>query len=306
MIQKIFIIGAGNVGSSSAAAIVLKSLGNVFLYDHVKDLAIGKALDINQATPYLNSDSQVTGCNDIEEMRGSDIVVITAGAPRRAGMERKDLLNENVPIFNEIGKSIMELCRNAKVLVVSNPVDILSWYLHTQFPGIEVMGMGCSLDSLRFKYFLAKSANVSVEVTQGIVIGTHSDKMIPLTEHANIGGILASQLISDKDMMDVIHNTVNAGNIIVKKMKQRGSYYAASFVIAKIIESIIRDKREIFSLSVFCEGQYGFNGITLSLPVMVAKNGIEQITELKLTAKEKEKLLICAKEVKNIVSKIEI
>ncbi|MCK5152958.1 MAG: malate dehydrogenase [Spirochaetales bacterium] len=306
MIPKIFIIGAGNVGSSSAAAIVLKSLGRVFLYDIVKDLAIGKALDINQATPYLNSDSQVTGCNDIKEMTDSDIIVITAGAPRRTGMKRKDLLIENIPIFNKIGKNIMKYSKNAKVIVVSNPVDALSWYLHTYFTGMEVLGLGCSLDSLRFKYFLAKSASVSVEVTQGIVIGTHSNKMVPLTEHANIGGIIASQLIPNSDMLEVVYNTINAGNIIVKKMKQTGSYYAASFVIAKIVESIVKDKREIFSLSVFCEGHYGFSDITLSLPVMVAKNGIEQILELELNKDEKEKLQICAEEVKSIVNGINI
>ena len=183
---KIFIIGAGNVGASCAADVAARQLGTVYLYDIRTDYALGQTMDINQAMPALNSDSRVIAAKSLEELHDSHMVIITAGLPRHAGMTRLDLLQKNLETIKEVGAAIMSFCESAKVLVVSNPVEILTWYLKTRWPAMNVFGLGCLLDTFRFRYFIAEALHMSVEIVNGIVIGTHSNNMIPLVKQATI------------------------------------------------------------------------------------------------------------------------
>jgi len=293
-IAKIFIIGAGNVGSASAAAMAARRLGQIYLYDIVEDLAIGKAMDINHASPYFHSDSRVTGCNDLGALSGADVVVLAAGAPRRAGMTRKDLLAENLQALLPAGEQIMDRCPQAKVLMVTNPVDILTGLFQDRWGEMNIFGLGCSLDTLRFRFFLAEAARASVDSVSALVIGSHDDNMIPLTQHATIGGVGVRHLLTARQVERVVDQTRQAGTTIVGKLKTRGSFYAASHAIAEITEAVVRDTQGIYPLSVRCRGHYGYDETALALPCLVGADGVEKILQIDLDAGERAALDVCA------------
>jgi len=305
-IAKIFIMGAGNIGASCAEVMVRKQLGDVYLYDIKKDFAIGQAMDINHATPSWNSDSRVTGTNSLDDLRDSDIVVITAGIPRRDGMSRMDLLNENKNIILEIGSNIMAMCPAAKVLLVTNPVDILTWCLKNKFPNINVFGLGCALDALRFRYFISNALNVSVESASGMVIGIHNDSMIPLVSHATVGGVPIAHLLPSDKIASLVKETKEAGTRIVHMLKNRSGFYAASNVITLIIESILFNKSDIFPVDVICNGEYGYNNICLALPSIIDKTGIRKTLEFKLNPEEAILLNACANDMKTIARELDV
>ena len=294
---KISIVGAGNVGASCAAAAAARQLGDVYLYDVVEDLAAGKAMDINHAGVFFHSDSQVRGCNTFNELAGSDIVVITAGHPRHAGMKRKDLLQGNLDAMSQIASDLKRFCPRAVVLVVTNPVEILTQFVKEQCPQMPVMGLGCTLDTVRLKYFLAAEADVSVDSVNGIVIGSHNDNMIPLIHQATIGGMEVERVLTAEHLTRAIKNTRQAGADIVSKLRTRGSFYAASHCVAEIIDSIVRDRHAVFPLSVPCNGQYGYHDTCLALPCSVGLNGVESVIEIKLDDKQRQALDICASEI---------
>jgi len=297
---KVSIIGAGAVGAEAAAAIANRRLGEVFLFDVVEDLAIGKAMDINHARAFFHTDSLVTGSNTPAEMAASDVVVITAGAPRRAGMQRKDLLGENLQVLAAVGRDIMEYCPRAIVLVVTNPVEPLTWLIKEQCPDTRVLGLGCSLDTVRFRFFLSEAAGVSIDSVSGIVIGSHNDAMIPLVRHATIGGAGIDHVLDSSQIARVVRDTRQAGADIVANLKTRGSFYAASQCVAEIVESFVRDTRAVFPLSVVCSGEYGFNDTCLALPASVGLDGVNAILDIGLTKEEREALDLCAAEVRQI------
>lgn len=292
--NKIVVIGAGNVGASSAAAMAQDTLGNIFLYDTMEGLAAGRAMDINQASPFLHTDCRVTGSDRVEVLADADVVVITAGIARQAGMTRLDLLRQNIEVAEGLSRLIMSHCPQARVLVVTNPVDVLSWYLkHTQ-PRMNVFGLGCSLDTLRFRYFIADAAGVSVDSVQGMVIGTHNDDMIPLVNHAVVNGIPLADLVSGKTMDAIRESTRKAGTLIVQMLKHHSGFYAASRVVSQVVESLVFDRREVFPLSVMCTGEYGYEGISLALPCIVGCRGIESVLEVNLNVGERRELETCA------------
>lgn len=293
-IPKIFIAGAGNVGSASAAAIVMRRLGKVFLYDAVEDLSVGKAMDINHATPFFHSDSRVVGCNDTSELAGADIVILAAGSPRRAGMSRADLLGENLSVLLGLGEQVMARCPQAKVLVVTNPVDTLTGLMKRRWSEMNVFGLGCSLDTPRFRYFLAEEASTSVDSVNGLVIGSHDDNMVPLVSQATIGGLRAASLLSERQIADVVRRLRQAGTDIVARLRTRGSFYAASHTIAEIIEAVVRDTGGVFPLSVYCRGEYGFRDVPLALPCQVGITGIKKVLDVALDSQERQGLGICA------------
>jgi malate dehydrogenase len=293
-IPKIFIIGAGNVGGACAAAMAARRLGQIYLYDVVPDLAAGKAMDINHATPFFHSDCRVVGCNDMEELVGSDVVVLTAGAPRRAGMTRRDLLNENLPAVLELGRQVAARSPEAKVLVVTNPADILTCILKQRLGQLNAFGLGCSLDMVRLRFYLAEAAGASVESVSALVIGSHDDNMIPLVKHATIGGVGVGHLLGEAEIQRVVDKTRNAGNEIVGKLKTRGSFYAASHTVGEIVEAVVRNTRGVFPLSVYCTGQYGYRDTCLALPCLVGANGVEEVLEIALDPDERAALDICA------------
>jgi malate dehydrogenase len=300
-ITKIFIAGAGNIGASCAEVMVRKQLGHAYLYDINQDFAIGQVMDINQAAPSFGSDTLVRACNSIDDLDGSDVVVITAGVARRAGMSRLDLLQRNREIVHGIGASVMSHCPSAKVLLITNPIDVLTWYLKDRWPSMNVVGLGCALDALRFRFFIAEAAGVSVNSVAGTVIGLHSNNMIPLVNHATAGGVPIRQMLSGPEIEAIINNTKEAGTAIVSKLLNRSGFYAASNTIAEIIESMIFNKKAVFPLSIYCKGEYGYHDICLALPSVVGENGVQRVITHDIDQAERGMLDICANEIKDII-----
>jgi malate dehydrogenase len=292
---RILIVGAGMVGSSCAASMAARRLGSIYLFDIIEDLAKGRAMDINQSLPAHGSDSSIIGCNRIEEAGESEFVVVTAGSARQAGMTRLDLLKHNAQVVRSLAPQIASQSPKACVLLVTNPVDVLTWYLKTLCPDMHIFGFGCSLDTIRFRYFIAQAAHVSVESVQGIFIGTHDDNMIPLTGYATIGGIPISSFLSSNEIEEVITLTRTAGSTIVNLMKTHSGHYAAGEVIASIAEAVLLDKGMTFPLSVWLTGEYGYSDICLALPCIVDLNGVREIIKIDLNEQERSHLDICAR-----------
>lgn len=301
---RITIVGAGSVGASSAAVMARKHLGDIFIHDVVEDLAAGRAMDINQASASLHTDSRVCGSDSPDILAGSDIVVVTAGIARHAGMSRQDLLNMNVEVVKKVGDHIMEQCPKAKVLVVTNPVDVLTWYLNRRHPDMDVFGLGCSLDTLRFRFFMAEAARVSVDCCQGMVIGTHNDDMIPLTRLASICGIPLDEVLEGEAIEAIVERTRVAGTTIVQKLRQHSGFYAAAHSIAHIVESIAFNRREIFPINIICKGDYGYEGISLALPCVVDKNGVSRVIQIALDERERALLDTCASSMREVTNSV--
>ena len=301
---KISVVGAGNVGSASAAAIAAHRLGEVYLYDAVEDLAVGKAMDINHASPFFHTDSRVVGCNCFGELADSDFVVMAAGAPRRAGMRRRDLLQENLDAVSTVAADIMHFCPRAIVLAVTNPVEVITSCMKDQRPDMRVFGLGCTLDTVRFRYFLAEAAGVSVDSVNCIVIGSHDDNMIPLVKHASVGGAPVDHILAPEVIADVVARTKKAGAVIVSKLKTRGSYYAASQCVAGIVEAMARNTCVVYPVSVHCRGHYGYNNTCLALPAALGDMGAERVVEIDLDEEDRSALDICASEVQAAIGSV--
>lgn len=304
-LYKIVVIGAGAVGASTAAIMAQRHLGSIFLYDTVEDLALGKAMDINQASPALHTDCRVVGSDSPEVLKRADLVVFSAGSARHTGMTRLDLLMKNLCVARQIGGYIMDLCPEARVLVVTNPVDVLTWFLKKTWPEMNVFGLGCSLDTLRFKYFIAEAVGLSVEHVQGLVIGTHNDDMIPLVNHATVSGIPLPGMADKETISRIVRLTKEAGTTIVQKLRQHSGFYSASHVVARIMESAVHNRLAVFPLSVVCSGEYGYKNIALALPSVVGRNGIKQVLEIDLDAQERSLLDICATSMTGIIRDLE-
>jgi malate dehydrogenase len=300
---RITIAGAGSVGASSAAFIAARRLGRVFLFDIVADLAAGRAMDINQASASVHTDAHVKGSDSPEILSGSDIVVVTAGIARHAGMSRLDLLKKNLEIVGAVARSIEEYCPRAKVLLVTNPVDVLTRLIADHHPDLNIFGLGCSLDSLRFRFFMAESAGVSVECCQGMVMGAHNDGMIPLTRHASISGLPLREILDEVTIGRIVERTRVAGTAIVQKLKDHSGYYAAAHSVAAIVESLAFNRREIFPLSVIPNGEYGYRGIPLALPSVVDESGVRRIIEISLDKTERARLEDCAAGMEEVIRK---
>lgn len=299
-IPKISILGAGNVGGAAAAAIATRALGDVYLYDVVPGLAAGKAMDIRHALTLFDSDVRVAACASADEVDGSDIVVITAGRPRRAGMKRRDLFRDNLAVVRGLAEHIARSCPRAQVLVVTNPAEPLVLALRRRWPALNVASLGCTLDAVRFRRFLADAAGEPVSRVDGLVIGSHDDHMVPLAGHAAILGRPVSQVLSPPQIADAVSRTRQAGAAIVAKLKTRGSWYAASHCITAIVKAIVADTRTVLPLGVPCTGQYGHRSTCLALPCELGANGIERVLDLALDDDEREALAVCATEVRRV------
>lgn len=291
---RILVIGAGMVGSSSAASIAGRRLGKVFLFDMDVDLCRGRAMDINHSLPSRGSDSMVTGCSRLEEAAPADIVVITAGLARKAGMTRLDLLRHNAEVIRALGTQLSSLCPDARLLLITNPVDVLTWHIRSFCPDMRILGLGCSLDMVRLRLHIAQTAQVSVENISAMVIGAHDDTMIPLISHATINGIPVDRLLGVHEIQTIVNMTRIAGSTIVNLMKNHSGHYAAGEVIAQIVESMAMDRGMIFPLSTFPDGEYGYRDTCLALPCIVDRTGVKRIIELHLTDQERASLDVCA------------
>jgi malate dehydrogenase len=305
--RKVSIIGSGNVGSSTALYLAEKRIADVFLFDVVEGLPEGKALDAEEGAPIRRYDIEIRGTEDFSQLVDSDVVVVTAGIARQPGMSRDDLLATNAKIIKAVSEKIAMYAPNAILIMVSNPLDVMA-YLALKVTGFalkKVIGMAGILDSTRFRYFVAQALGVSVIDTTAMVLGGHGDSMVPLPRYSTAGGIPITEIMS-RDMLEkIIDRTRKGGAEIVGYLKSGSAYYAPAASVAEMVECIIRDKRRILPCSAYMRGEYGIEGIFVGVPILLGKNGVEQIIELDLLPEEKEALHSSASAVKEVIEKIE-
>lgn len=290
MRKKITVIGAGHVGEVTAFTIAQKELGDVVLLDIIEDMPIGKGLDIHEGGPVGKYDSTITGTNSYKDTAASDIVVITAGIPRKPGMSRDELVGTNFGIVKSVTEQVVKHSPNALLLVVSNPLDAMAYtaYKVSGFPKNRVFGMAGILDTTRFRTFISMEINVSVESIQALVLGGHGDTMVPVARYTTVAGIPVSHFIS-KDKLDaIIDRTRGGGGEIVKYLKTGSAYYAPSLAVMEMVESIVRDKKKILPCAAYLEGEYGIKDLYFGVPVKLGAGGVEEIIEIDLTTEEKE------------------
>jgi len=306
--KKITIVGAGNVGATAAHWAAEKELGDIVLVDIVEGMPQGKALDLMEARPVEGFDATITGTNGYEETTDSDLVIITSGLPRKPGMSREDLLQKNKEIVSSVTKSVVAKSPNSIIIIVSNPLDTMSYVAKvvSGFPKNRVMGMAGILDSARFKVFIAMELNVSVEDIQAMVLGGHGDSMVPLPGNASIGGIPLTQLLSQEKIDAIVARTRKAGGEIVALLKTGSAYYSPSASAIQMAEAILKDKKRILPCCAYLEGEYGLNDIYFGVPVKLGSNGIEQIIEVSLTEEEKELVLQSGKAVKESITTLKL
>lgn len=293
MVNKITVVGAGNVGATTAQRIAEKELARtVVMVDIADGIPQGKGLDQWESAPIELFDSRVIGTTGYEETAGSDVVVITAGIARKPGMSRDDLLNTNAEIVKSCAEQIRATSPNAIVIVVSNPLDVMCYVAKqvTGFPRERVIGMAGVLDTARYRSFLAMALDVSVRDIQAMVLGGHGDTMVPLISYTSVSGIPITQLMSKEALAVHVDRARNGGAEIVKYLKTGSAYYAPSSGAVQMVEAIVRDQKRILPCSAWLEGEYGMNGLFLGVPVKLGRKGMEKIVEIELTADEKAAL----------------
>lgn len=302
---KITIVGAGNVGATTAHWCAARELGDIVLLDipEAGDMPKGKSLDLSQASPIFGFDSHLIGTSDYNDSRDSDVVVITAGIPRKPGMSRDDLLATNAKIMTAVCEQVKKTSPKAVVIVVSNPLDAMVQRAMqvTGFPPQRVVGQAGVLDTARYRAFLAQELGVSVEDITALLMGGHGDTMVPLASCTSVGGIPVQQLIDDKRLQEIIERTRNGGAEIVGLLKTGSAYYAPAAATAQMVEAIVRDKKRLIPCAAYCDKQYGVGGYYVGVPVILGSNGVEKIVELKLTAAEQADFQKSVEAVKGLV-----
>jgi malate dehydrogenase len=306
MRKKVSIVGSGNVGATAAHWIASKELADVVLIDIIEGVPQGKGLDLLEAMPIEKRDSHVLGTNDYADTANSEIVVITAGIPRKPGMSRDDLLNTNYKIMSDVVSKAIQHSPDCILIVVSNPLDAMAQaaYKLSKFPRERVIGMAGVLDSARFRTFIAEELNVSVENVTAFVLGGHGDTMVPLTRYSTVAGIPVTELMEPKRLESLVQRTRDGGAEIVKYLKTGSAYYAPSAAVAEMVEAILKDKKKILPCAAYLDGEYGIKGLYVGVPVKLGAKGIEQIIEIKLTSEEKAALNKSADAVKELVAVI--
>jgi malate dehydrogenase len=292
MDKKVTVVGAGHVGATAAQRLAEKELCDVVLIDIVEGVPQGKALDLAEAAPIEMHDAHLTGANDYEGSEGSDVVIITAGIPRKPGMSRDDLITTNAGIVKDVTQKVVARSPEAVLIIVSNPLDAMCHvaYDASGFPKNRVIGMAGVLDSARFRTFIAMELDVSVENTTAFVLGGHGDTMVPLPRYSTVAGIPITELIPKERIDALITRTANGGAEIVGLLKTGSAYYAPASASVEMAESILKDKKKILPCAVYLEGEYGINDLFVGVPVKLGKNGVEQVIEIKLTDQERAAL----------------
>ena len=305
--QKITVIGGGNVGATCALRIADKELADVVLVDIMEGIPQGKGLDILQSGPVQGYDVTVTGANDYSPTAGSDVIIITAGFPRKPGMSRDDLLLANYEVVKSATEQAAALSPEAVIIVVTNPLDAMAQvaYMVSKFPRNRVVGMAGVLDTARFRTFIAQELQVSVENVTAVVMGGHGDTMVPLVRLSNVAGIPLTELLSEEKIQALVERTQNGGAEIVKHLKTGSAFYAPSAAAVEMAESILKDKKKVLPCAAYLEGEYGINGLFVGVPVKLGAGGIEQIYELKLSSEELALLKKSADSVKELVDVIQ-
>ena len=309
MVNKITVVGAGNVGATTAQRVAEKELARVVvMVDVAEGIPQGKALDQWQSAPIEGYDSQVIGTNGYDETQDSDIVIITAGIARKPGMSRDDLLNTNAGIVKSVSEQIKNTSPNAIVIVVSNPLDVMCYVAKeaTGFPRERVLGMAGVLDTARYRAFLAEALDCSVRDIQAMVLGGHGDTMVPLISYTSVSGIPITQLMDKATLDAIVLRTRGGGAEIVKHLKTGSAYYAPSAGAVQMAEAIVNDQRRILPCAAWLEGEYGMSGLYLGVPCKLGRQGLIKIVEVELTADEKTALASSADAVREPMSAIKM
>ncbi|HWO89034.1 MAG TPA: malate dehydrogenase [Gemmatimonadales bacterium] len=307
--NKITVVGAGNVGATTAQRLAEKELARqVILIDVIEGVPQGKGLDQWESAPIEGFDTRVIGSNGYDEAAGSELFVVTAGIARKPGMSREDLLNTNVNIVKSVAENIRNVAPNAMVIVVSNPLDTMCYVMKQVLgaPRNRVIGMAGVLDTARYRSFLAEALDVSVEDIQAMVLGGHGDTMVPLVSYTTVSGIPVTQLMKQEQLDKIVDRTRNGGAEIVAFLKTGSAYYAPSAAAVQMVEAIVKDKKRVLPCAAWLEGEYGFRDIYLGVPCKLGKNGLEQIIEVELTSAERVALGKSAKAVQETIAQVKL
>jgi malate dehydrogenase len=309
MVNKITVVGAGNVGATAAQRLAEKSLARtVVLVDVIEGVPQGKALDQWESAPIEGFDTRVVGANDYQPAAGSEVVVVTAGIARKPGMSRDDLVRTNADIVKQVAQQIKHHCPTAIVLVVSNPLDVMCWVTKqvTGFPRERVIGMAGVLDTARFRAFLAEALAVSVDDIQAMVLGGHGDTMVPLISYTTVAGIPVTQLLERSVLEKIVERTRNGGGEIVAFLKTGSAYYAPSAAVVQMVDAIVHDKRRVLPCAAWVQGEYGISGVYLGVPCTLGAKGLEKILEVKLSADEQAALKKSAESVRETMGAVKL
>ena len=301
--MKVSIIGAGNVGATTAFLLALKGITDEIVMIDINQGVIGKALDMSCCQPLEGFRTKITGSSDASAMKDSSVVVITAGLARTPGMSREDLLLKNKEIVGGVANDIREHCPDAIVIVVTNPLDVMTYvaWKATGFPKQKVMGMAGVLDSARLKYFLAEELNDSPNEIEGLVLGAHGDSMVPMPQQTTFRGTPVTEFVSPEKLQKIIARTQNCGAEIVNYLKTGSAYYSPASSAAAMVQAIISDEKKLMPCSVYVDGEYGYSGIFIGLPAILGKNGVEKIIEYPLATEAKTLLNKSAEETLRII-----
>ncbi len=306
--KKIALIGGGQIGGTLAHLAAIKEMGDIVLFDIMEGLPQGKALDISQAGPVEGFDAKIKGTNSYADIAGADVVIVTAGVPRKPGMSRDNLIGINLKVMSAVGEGIKAHAPNAFVICITNPLDAMVWALR-QFSGLphsHVVGMAGVLDSARFRHFLAEEMNVSVEDVSAFVLGGHGDTMVPMPRFSTLAGVPLPELVKmgwiKQDRLDQItQRTRDGGAEIVGLLKTGSAFYAPATSAIEMAESFLKDKKRVLPCAAYVDGAYGFKGLYVGVPAVIGAKGIERIVELELTAEERAALTKSADSVKGLI-----
>jgi len=293
--NKIALVGSGQIGGTLALLAGMKNLGDVVLFDIAEGIPQGKGLDLAEATPVEGFDAKYTGSNDYKDLEGSDVVIVTAGIPRKPGMSRDDLIGTNAKVMNSVGENIKKYCPNAFVICITNPLDVMVWVLQQAcgLPATKVVGMAGVLDSARFRYFLADEFKVSVEDVNAFVLGGHGDTMVPLTRYSTVAGIPVPDMVkmgfSTQEKIDqIVQRTRDGGAEIVGLLKTGSAFYAPASSAIAMAESYLFDKRRVLPCAAMLNGEYGLSDMYVGVPIIIGSNGVEKVIEIEMTSDERK------------------
>jgi malate dehydrogenase len=303
MRRKITVVGAGNVGATTAQRLAERDYADVVLVDIVEGMPQGKALDLNQAGPVVGYEPNIVGTNGYDETSGSDIVVITSGLPRKPGMSRDDLLAANRDIVSGVTREVADRSPDCIIICVTNPLDAMCHVTLdvSEFPRQRVVGMAGILDSARFRTFLAWELGVSARDVTGFVLGGHGDTMVPIVSYTNVAGVPVSQKIEASRLEEIVQRTRDGGAEVVKLLKSGSAYYAPSAAVVEMVDSILHDQKRVLPCAALCNGEYGIDGLFVGVPVKIGKDGVEEIIEIELSEAEQADLHRSADAVRELV-----
>jgi malate dehydrogenase len=304
--KKIALIGAGNIGGTLAHLAAQKELGDVVLFDIVEGLPQGKALDIMHQAAIDDWDAKILGTNAYEDCQGADVVVVTAGLPRKPGMSRDDLLDTNVKIMKDVATNVKKYCEGAFVIIISNPLDAMVYTMAriTGFPKSHVCGMAGVLDSGRFRAFVAEELDVSVEDVNAFVLGGHGDTMVPVVQYCSVGGIPLAALMKQDKIDAIVARTRKAGGEIVGLLKTGSAYYSPAAGAIAMAESYLRDKKRVMPAAAYCSGEFGLEDLFVGVPAVIGKGGVEKVLQVELSGADNDALQTSAKAVHGLVDEV--